>query len=168
MFWDAVQCNCYLTWSSLPLLRHKATTLALQWTLFFAISFHHPVSSQYCPTLLSLRVSMVFSFSFSPGDFASWPFWWCYGFPFFKAWPIHFLFLHFLVLATCVSFCLVLACSSSFMMTYSQKMPSIRQNLFVEICYSCVLRWFPSKRTHRRFQMKLDMLMLQDKEMLKT
>ena len=70
MFWDAVQYNCYLTWSSLPLLRHKASTLALYWTLFFAISFRHPVSSQYCPALLSLRVSiiaLVFLFSFAPG-----------------------------------------------------------------------------------------------------
>ena len=30
------------------------------------------------------------------------------------------------------------------------------------------LRWFPSKRTHHRFPMKLGMLMLQDKEILKT
>ena len=154
MFWDAVQCNCYLTWSSLPFLRNRTSTLALYWTLFFAISFHHlqcsvfpmlsssfvrlsvflhdsfgllvflfsggfhviailvmlwlpffkawpihfhfllcslqsvwphPVSSQCCPALLSLHVSMialVFLFSFSPGDFTSWPFWWCHGFPF--------------------------------------------------------------------------------------
>ena len=31
-----------------------------------------------------------------------------------------------------------------------------------------VLRWFPSKRTHHRFPMKLGMWMLQDKEILKT
>ena len=30
------------------------------------------------------------------------------------------------------------------------------------------LRWFPSKRTHHRFPMKLGMLLLQYKEMLKT
>ena len=30
------------------------------------------------------------------------------------------------------------------------------------------LRWFPSKRTHHRFAMKLGMLMLQDKEILQT
>ena len=30
------------------------------------------------------------------------------------------------------------------------------------------LRWFPSKKTHHRFPMKLGMLMLRDKEMLKT
>ena len=30
------------------------------------------------------------------------------------------------------------------------------------------LRWFPSKRSHHRFPMKLGMLMLQDKEILKT
>ena len=31
-----------------------------------------------------------------------------------------------------------------------------------------LLRWFPSKRTHHRFPMKLGMLMLHDKEILKT
>ena len=33
---------------------------------------------------------------------------------------------------------------------------------------SILLRWFPSKRSHHRFPMKLAMFMLQDKEILKT
>ncbi len=40
---------------------------------------------------------------------------------------------------------------------------------WAEFAYSKThLRWFPSKRTHHRFPMKLGMLMLQDKEILKT
>ena len=35
-------------------------------------------------------------------------------------------------------------------------------------CLSCQLRWFPSQMSHHRFPMKLGMLMLQDKEILKT
>ena len=33
---------------------------------------------------------------------------------------------------------------------------------------TAVLRWFPIKRSHHRFLMKLSMLMLQYKEILKT
>jgi len=53
-----------------------------------------------------------------------------------KAWPIHFHFLCFVVVAT--SSCPVLARSSSFMMTSSQKMPSVWRNLCCN-CYSCIL-----------------------------
>ena len=134
MLWDVVQGDCQLTSSFLPLLRHRASTLASTGLCSLQLVQPHPVSSQCCPALLSLCVSMialVFSFSFSPEDFASWPFWWCYVFPFFKAWPIHFHILHCLMVA--ISSCPVLAHSSLFMMTFSQKMPSILQNLFIEI-----------------------------------
>ena len=114
-------------------------------SLFFAISLASPsvfpmLSSSFVTACLHDSFGLlVFLFSWGFHLMAILVMSW---FPFFKAWPNHFHFLHFLVLATCISFCPVLACSSLFMMAFSQKMPSIRQNLFVEICYSCVLSNF--------------------------
>ena len=48
--------------------------------------------------------------------------------PFFKAWPIHFHFLRFLIVVTSR---FVLRHSSSFMMKFSQKMPSILNEMNV-------------------------------------